>query len=78
MAFYGIYLEVVPDERIVWTNAEVSDDAITTVTFADLGGETLLTFHELHASLEARDEALAGSASALPLQFDALAALLAA
>ncbi|MEP7005188.1 MAG: SRPBCC domain-containing protein, partial [Sphingomonas bacterium] len=39
MAFYGKYLEVVPNERIVWTNDEGEEGAITTVTFEDLGGK---------------------------------------
>lgn len=75
MAFHGLYIEVVPDNRIVWTNAESAEDSITTVTFEDRNGETLLTFHELYPSLEALDEAEA-SFGALPMQFDALAALL--
>lgn len=47
MAFYGKYLEVVPNERIVWTNDEGEEGAITTVTFEDQGGKTLLKFHEV-------------------------------
>lgn len=35
MAFYGKYLAVVPDERIVWTNEEGDEGAVTTVTFKD-------------------------------------------
>ncbi|WP_298192368.1 SRPBCC domain-containing protein [Novosphingobium sp.] len=77
MAFHGAYTEVVPDARIVWTNAEDPDGALTTVTFADDDGGTLLTFHDRYPSGAARDEALAGSAAALPLQLDQLAALLA-
>lgn len=77
MAFHGTYPEVVPDARIVWTNAEDPDGALTTVTLADLDGGTVLTFHERYPSREARDEALVGSASALPLQLGQLAALLA-
>ncbi len=76
MAFHGTYPEVVPDARIVWTNAEDPDGAVTTVTLADHDGGTVLTYHERYPSREARDEALASSASALPLQLDQLAALL--
>ena len=72
MAFYGKYLEVVPDERIVWTNDEGEEGAVTTVTFEDQGGNTLLTFHELYPSKEALDEALKGSAAGLPEQLDQL------
>lgn len=76
MAFYGKYLAVVPDERIVWTNDEGEEGAVTTVTFEDQGGKTLLTFHELYPSKEALDEAMAGSAAGLPVQLDQLDELL--
>ena len=77
MAFYGKYLDVVPNERIVWTNDEGEEGAVTTVTFADQGGKTLLTFHELYPSAEALEEALQGSAAGLPEQLDQLDQLLA-
>ena len=76
MAFYGKYLEVVPDERIVWTNDEGEEGAITTVTFEEKGGRTLLTFHEIYASKEALEEALQGSAAGLPEQLEQLEELL--
>ena len=77
MAFYGKYLEVVPGERIVWTNDEGEEGAVTTVTFADQGGKTLVRFHEAYPSAEALEEAMSGSAAGLPEQFDQLAELLA-
>ena len=77
MAFYGKYIEVVPDARIVWTNDEDEAGAITTVTFEDQGdGRTLLTFHEAYPSREALEEALKSSAAGLPEQLDQLAELL--
>jgi uncharacterized protein YndB with AHSA1/START domain len=76
MAFYGKYLDVVPDQRIVWTNDEGEEGAVTRVTFEDRGGKTLLTFHELYPSKEALEEALAGSAAGLPEQLDQLDELL--
>jgi uncharacterized protein YndB with AHSA1/START domain len=76
MAFYGKYLDVVPGERIVWTNDEGEEGAVTTVTFADQGGKTLLTFHELYPSTEALEEAMQGSAAGLPTQLDQLQELL--
>jgi uncharacterized protein YndB with AHSA1/START domain len=76
MAFYGKYLDVVPDERIVWTNDEGEDGAVTTVTFADQGGKTLLTFHELYPTKEALEEAMQGAAAGLPQQLDQLDELL--
>ena len=72
MAFYGKYLEVVPNERIVWTNDEGEEGAVTTVTFEDVGGKTKLVFSEVYPSQAARDEALQGSAAALPEQLDQL------
>lgn len=76
-AFYGKYLEVVADERIVWTNDEGEEGAVTTVTFEDQGGKTLLHFHEIYPSKEALEEALQGSAAGLPEQLDQLDDLLA-
>jgi uncharacterized protein YndB with AHSA1/START domain len=76
MAFFGKYLEVVPNERIVWTNDEGEEGAVTTVTFEDLGGKTLLRFHEVYPSEEALEEALQGSAAGLPEQLEQLDELL--
>ena len=76
MAFHGKYLEVVPDERIVWTNDEGEEGAITTVTFEDLGGRTLLVFHETYPSSAALEDALQGSAAGLPEQLQQLDELL--
>ena len=77
MAFFGKYLEVTPPSKIVWTNEEGGDDgAVTTVTFEDQGGRTLLTLSELYPTKEACDEAIQGSAAGLPEQFEQLDALL--
>jgi uncharacterized protein YndB with AHSA1/START domain len=59
MAFFGKYLEVTPPSRLVWTNDEgEGGQAVTTVTFEEKGGKTLLVLHELHASKEATDEGI--------------------
>jgi uncharacterized protein YndB with AHSA1/START domain len=76
MVFYGKYLEVVPNERIIWTNDEGEEGAVTTVTFREQGGQTLLTVHEVYPSNEALEEALQGSAAGLPEQMDQLDELL--
>ena len=76
MAFYGKYLEVLPNERIVWTNDEGEEGAVTTVTFEEQGGKTLLQFHEVYPSKEALEEALQGSAAGLPEQLEQLDELL--
>jgi uncharacterized protein YndB with AHSA1/START domain len=77
MAFYGRYNDVAPPSRIVWTNEESGEITVTTVTFEDQGGKTLLTLSELYPSKSACDEALQGSAAGLPLQFEQLDELLA-
>ncbi len=76
MAFYGKYLEVVPTERIVWTNDEGEEGPVTTVTFGDQSGKTQLTFYEVYPSNGALEEALQGTATALPEQLDQLDELL--
>jgi uncharacterized protein YndB with AHSA1/START domain len=60
MAFFGRYLEVIPNSRLVWTNEENEDGAVTTVTFEEKGGETLLVLHELYPSKEALEASIAG------------------
>lgn len=75
VAFFGTYLEVVPPSRIVWTNEEGENVAISTVTFEAQGGKTLLTFTEVHPSKEALDESLGGM-EGTPEQFAQLDAVL--
>ena len=77
MAFFGTYREVTPHQRLVWTNEESDQGAVTTVTFEEQAGKTLVTFHELYPTTAALEEALAGSAEGLPEQFAQLDALLA-
>ena len=63
MEFFGKYLEVTPHSRLVWTNDESGEDgAVTTVTFEEKGGKTLLVLHELYPSKEALDAAGPGAA----------------
>ena len=50
---------------------------VTTVTFEDRSGKTLLRYHEVYPSPQALEEALEGSAAALPEQLEQLEALLA-
>ncbi len=51
--FYGRYIEVTPHSRLVWTNDESDNGAVTTVTFEDMGGKTRLVLRELYPSKEA-------------------------
>jgi len=77
MAFFGKYIEVVPNSKIVWTNDEGGEEgSVTTVTFEEQDGQTLLTFRELYPSREAL-EANAGAEGTMPEQFDQLDELLA-
>lgn len=63
MAFYGRYLDVTPHSRLAWTNEEAEDGAVTTVTFEEKGGKTLLVLHELYPSKEALDRAIASGST---------------
>ena len=76
MAFFGRYIEVTPHSRLVWSNDESADGAVTTVTFEERGGETLLVLHELYPSKEALDFAIAGMEGGMPEQFEQLDELL--
>ena len=76
MAFFGRYLEVTPYSRLVWTNEESDDGAVTTVTFEEQDGKTLLAMHELYPSKEALDAAGTGSADATVETFAQLDELL--
>ena len=72
-AFFGKYLEVTPPSRLVWTNDEDhGGGAVTTVTFEEKGGKTLVVMHDLHPSKEALDEGL-GAYDGIRETFDQLA-----
>jgi uncharacterized protein YndB with AHSA1/START domain len=77
VAFYGKYLEVVADKRVVWTNEESGDQAsVTTVTFVEADGKTLLTMSELYPTKEALDDAGTGAQEAMIETFGQLDGLL--
>jgi uncharacterized protein YndB with AHSA1/START domain len=72
MAFFGTYIEVTPHARLVWTNDEAGDGgAVTTVTFEEKAGRTLLVLHDLYPSKEALDAGL-GSYDGMGETFDQL------
>src|SRR6185436_7995892 len=75
-AFFGTYKEVTPHSRLVWTNEESDEGSVTTVTFEETGGKTLLVMHELYPSKEALDAAGTGAADALVETFAQLDELL--
>ena len=78
MEFFGRYLEVTPHSRLVWTNEEGGDSGqVTTVTFEESGGKTLLVMHDLYPSKEALDGAIAsGSTDGVGETFEQLDELL--
>jgi len=76
MAFFGKYLEVSPPSRLVWTNDESDAAAVTTVTFEEKDGGTLLILQELYPSKEALEDAFVGMEDAMPEQFVQLDELL--
>ena len=75
MEFFGTYLEVTPDSRLVWTNEEGGDgNTVTTVTFDETAGKTLVVLRDLYPTKEAVDT---GSTGAMPEALDQLDELLA-
>jgi uncharacterized protein YndB with AHSA1/START domain len=78
MDFFGRYIEVTPPSRIVWTNEEGGENgSVTTVTFEEKDGQTLLVMSELYPSKEALDAAGTGAADAMHETFAQLDELLA-
>ena len=64
MAFFGRYLEVTPNSRLVVTNDEAGDaGALTTVTFEETAGRTRVVVHDLYPSKEALDAAIASGST---------------
>jgi uncharacterized protein YndB with AHSA1/START domain len=77
--FFGRYIEVTPHSRLVWTNDEGGDSGpVTTVTFEEKAGKTLLVMHELYPSKEALDAAGTGAADMMSETFEQLDGLLVA
>jgi uncharacterized protein YndB with AHSA1/START domain len=77
MAFFGTYLEVVPNERLVWTNEEGGDaGSVTTVSFEERDGKTLLVMSERYPTKEALEAAGTGAQDATHETFGQLDELL--
>jgi uncharacterized protein YndB with AHSA1/START domain len=75
--FFGRYIEVTPHSRLAWTNDEGGDGGpVTTLTFEEKGGRTLLVMSELYPSKEALDAAGTGAADAMGETFAQLDELL--
>lgn len=74
--FFGKYLDVTPNARLVWTNEESDNGAVTTVTFEENGDKTLLRLHERYPSKQTLDDVLKGMEGGMAEQFAQLDALL--
>ena len=73
MEFFGRYIEVTPPSRLVWTNDEGGEGGpVTTVTFQEHSGKTLLVMSELYPSKEALDAAGTGAADGMSELFGQL------
>ena len=73
MDFFGRYLDVIPPSRLVWTNDEGDDDGpVTTVTFEDQGGATLVVVHDLYPSKQVLDAAIASGSTGISSMPEAL------
>jgi uncharacterized protein YndB with AHSA1/START domain len=76
-AFFGTYVEVKPYSRLAWTNEEGGESGpVTTVTFEEKGGKTLVVLTERHPSKESLDAAGTGAQEAMVETFDQLDELL--
>jgi uncharacterized protein YndB with AHSA1/START domain len=77
VAFFGTYVEVKPYSRLAWTNEEGGEGGpVTTVTFEEKDGKTLVVLRESHPSKESLDAAGTGAAEAMVETFDQLDELL--
>ncbi len=60
MTFFGRYLEVTPPSRLSWTNEEAGTvGPVSTATFEEQGGKTLIVVTDVYPSKEALDAAIA-------------------
>ena len=81
MAFSGVYKEVVPGARLVYTQIfepmRSAGEGLITATFEEREGGTLLTQRELYPSKEVRDAVLqSGMEHGAAESYDKLAELL--
>jgi hypothetical protein len=71
--FRGLTLRSKPYSRLAWTNDEGGEGgSVTTVTFEEKSGKTLVILKETYPSKEALDAAGTGAADAMHETFDQL------
>ena len=77
MEFFGRYLDVTPHSRLSWTEEGGDSGQVTTITFKETGGKTLLAMRDLYPSKKALDDAVAsGSTGGISETFEQLEELL--
>jgi uncharacterized protein YndB with AHSA1/START domain len=76
MAFFGKYIEVIPNARLVWTNEESDEGPVSTLTFEEKDGKTVLVLSEIYPSKQALDASIAGMEDGMPETFAQLDELL--
>ena len=76
MAFFGKYIEVIPNARLVWTNEESDEGPVSTLTFEEKDGNTVLVLSEIYPSKQALDASIAGMEDGMPETFAQLDELL--
>jgi uncharacterized protein YndB with AHSA1/START domain len=77
-AFFGTYIEVQPYSRLAWTNDEGGEGGpVTTVTFEEQDGRTLVVLRDTYPTKEALDAAGTGAEDAMVETFAQLDELLA-
>jgi uncharacterized protein YndB with AHSA1/START domain len=75
MEFFGRYLEVTPEARLVWTNDEGVTGPVTTVTFEATGDRTRVVVQDRYPSKEELDAAIASGSTSIAAMPESLAQL---
>lgn len=75
-AFYGVYREITPPERLVFTEifeAFPDTESVVTAVFSEEGGKTRLTATVIYPSVEVRDGVMqSGMAKGAAISYDRL------
>jgi uncharacterized protein YndB with AHSA1/START domain len=76
IAFFGTYIDVVPNALIIWTNEESGKGRITSVTFEARDGQTQVVMRDTFPNKEALDKEIEEMDGVAAIQFAELDALL--